>query len=248
MEEKEFNPFGLNMPWNDDDSNTSSSEDDEKSQEQHEFISEVPDVEPVKQTDVFTALEEKLKLPIGSTKEGLKEAKQIHQVLKTKVDMVVKNNQAIERKEKLSENGLIKLSPETFDRDRERIRNEAWRLYHIVSNLLDKLNEQLDNTIDISADLWSSASSLATSVSNTLDKIVNITIKLRQEEDLRQIELQKVADANKALDDDGTVELVPAQMNSFIMQIVEEEDRKRKIEMGILPAPDTNTEENNEDD
>lgn len=242
----DFNPFVDVMPW--DDKESKPNDDNAVSiapvDKQGESPVEQPSESQVRDTDIFTALEEKLKLPIGSTKEALEPHKQLTKRIDIKTQKLEADLKLIKAQEKMSETGLTKLTPEVFDRDRLKVREEAHRLYDISKNFLDKLQEQVDSTLDVSDKMWSAVSSMISSVTNSLEKLVNITVKLRQEEELRSIELQKVEDAKKALDDDGTIELVPDQTNIYIANLVEEHERKIKLELGL--NPDEENEDKNE--
>ena len=76
MADETFNPFNMNMPWDVDPSKPSAPA---------EPVAEVkPKAEPAQEDasaepkqDIFTALEEKLRRPIGSTKEGIEETQQM---------------------------------------------------------------------------------------------------------------------------------------------------------------------------
>ena len=83
MADETFNPFNMNMPWDVDPSKTSATAEP--------AVEDKPNVEPAQEDapvepkqDIFTALEEKLRLPIGSTKEGIEETKQMVRKIQAK--------------------------------------------------------------------------------------------------------------------------------------------------------------------
>lgn len=127
MTDETFNPFNMNMPWDVDPSTEPASAEktvEAKAEPPHE------DQPEEQKTDIFTALEEKLKLPIGSTKEGIEETKQMVRKIQAKTAIFETKGTALLAQEKLG-----KLTPEQHFAECARIRAQANRLYDISSNL-----------------------------------------------------------------------------------------------------------------
>lgn len=227
MAEEGFNPFNMNMPWD------AVPDNDAESKDTNESCSDASDscgddgVSEPKQ-DIFTALEEKLKLPIGSTKEGIASAKQIVNRIKAKTALVEASGTSIAAQEKLG-----RLSPEQHFAECAKIRAQANRLYDISSSLMDKLNEQVDCSMDVSDKMWSAVSSMISSVGQSLERLMKIATELRKEEDLLALEIKESEDAKKLAGDDGTIDAAPDDMNKLIVFFQETEKAEQKqIEKG----------------
>lgn len=237
MNDEVFDPWKDKMPWDDSDDSAVVSD--------NEHVVDADDenedgAAPVAQkADIFTALEQKLNIPLGSTAEALHPHKQITERIKHDANKLDLQNKMLS-----VQLNAGRLTPETFDQARAKVMHDALRMVDIANNFIDKMQNQLDSTVDITDKMWAAASSMITSVITAIEKLDKITKNIRQEEELRQIELQKIADAKKALDDDGTMELVPSQTNAVIFQIIEEEEKKRNKELGIITD---GAEEQNED-
>lgn len=225
MSEQPFNPWDQKMPWTDD-SDASSGDDKENI---HKKEADPPHDDPKK--DVFSALEEKLKLPLGSTKEGLEESRQMVNRIKVNAQMLEAGHSQIKLQDSLSgSSGPI--TPEMLDMDRMKIREQAHQLYDIAKAFLDKLQVQINTTVDISDKMWASVASMISSVTGTLDKLFQLTIKIRQEEELRAITIQKDANEKKALSEDGIIEETPDEMNRLISFFTEEDSKQHQKELG----------------
>ena len=173
------------------------------------------------QQDIFTALEEKLRLPIGSTKEGINETKQMVNQIKAKSQIFETKGTALLAQEKLG-----KLTPEQHFAECARIRAQANRLYDISSNLMDKLNDQVESSLDMSDKMWSAVSSMISSVGQSLERLLKVTQELRKEEDLLAMEIKNIEDAKKLTNDDGTMDATPEDMNKLILFFQENEKKE----------------------
>lgn len=170
--------------------------------------------------DIFTALEEKLKLPIGSTKEGIEETKQMVRKIQAKTQIFETKGTALLAQEKLG-----KLTPEQHFAECARIRAQANRLYDISSNLMDKLNDQVESSLDMTDKMWSAVSSMISSVGQSLERLLKVTQELRKEEDLLTMEIKNIEDAKKLTNDDGTMDATPDDMNKLILFFQENEKK-----------------------
>lgn len=220
MPDETFNPFNMNMPW-----------DVEPNKETAQSDTQVePDAEeqPAEQKqDVFTALEEKLRLPLGSTKEGIEETKQMVHKIQAKTQIFETKGTALLAQEKLG-----KLTPEQHFAECARIRAQANRLYDISSNLMDKLNDQVESSLDMTDKMWSAVSSMISSVGQSLERLLKVTQELRKEEDLLAMEVKSIEDAKKLTNNDGTVDATTDEMNKLILffQEGEKAEQQKQIE------------------
>lgn len=220
MPDETFNPFNMNMPW-----------DVEPNKETAASEAQVePDAEeqPAEQKhDVFTALEEKLRLPLGSTKEGIEETKQMVHKIQAKTQIFETKGTALLAQEKLG-----KLTPEQHFAECARIRAQANRLYDISSNLMDKLNDQVESSLDMTDKMWSAVSSMISSVGQSLERLLKVTQELRKEEDLLAMEVKSIEDAKKLTNNDGTVDATTDEMNKLILffQEGEKAEQQKQIE------------------
>lgn len=219
MSEETFNPFNMNMPWDVDPSKeeTPAETPVETNAETEQPTEDKPDEQ---KQDIFTALEEKLKLPIGSTKEGIEETKQMVRKIQAKTQIFETKGTALLAQEKLG-----KLTPEQHFAECARIRAQANRLYDISSNLMDKLNDQVESSLDMTDKMWSAVSSMISSVGQSLERLLKVTQELRKEEDLLTMEIKNIEDAKKLTNDDGTMDATPDDMNKLILFFQENEKK-----------------------
>ena len=220
MADDTFNPFNMNMPWDVDPSKASATE-ETPVEDKPEPAQEDASAEP--KQDIFTALEEKLKLPIGSTKEGIEETKQMVRKIQAKTAIFETKGTALLAQEKLG-----KLTPEQHFAECARIRAQANRLYDISSNLMDKLNDQVESSLDMTDKMWSAVSSMISSVGQSLERLLKVTQELRKEEDLLTMEIKEAEDAKKLANDDGTMDATPEDMNKLILFFQEEEKNAKQ--------------------
>lgn len=219
MPDETFNPFNMNMPWDVDPSKEKTPA--ETPVEPKDETEQAPEDKPDEQKqDIFTALEEKLKLPIGSTKEGIEETKQMVRKIQAKTQIFETKGTALLAQEKLG-----KLTPEQHFAECARIRAQANRLYDISSNLMDKLNDQVESSLDMSDKMWSAVSSMISSVGQSLERLLKVTQELRKEEDLLTMEIKNIEDAKKLTNDDGTMDATPDDMNKLILFFQENEKK-----------------------
>lgn len=220
MSEATFNPFNMNMPWDVDPSKVTAPAEtnvEPKTEEQ-----------PAEQKqDIFTALEEKLRLPLGSTKEGIEETKHMVNQIKAKSQIFETKGTALLAQEKLG-----KLTPEQHFAECAKIRAQANRLYDISSNLMDKLNDQVESSLDITEKMWTAISAMISSVGQSLERLLKVTQELRKEEDLLAIEIKSIEDAKKLTNDDGTIDATPDDINRLILffQEGEKAEQQKQIE------------------
>jgi hypothetical protein len=220
MSDETFNPFNMNMPWDVDPSKEKTPA--ETPVEPKDETEQPPEDKPDEQKqDIFTALEEKLKLPIGSTKEGIEETKQMVRKIQAKTQIFETKGTALLAQEKLG-----KLTPEQHFAECARIRAQANRLYDISSNLMDKLNDQVESSLDMSDKMWSAVSSMISSVGQSLERLLKVTQELRKEEDLLTMEIKNIEDAKKLTNDDGTMDATPDDMNKLILFFQENEKKE----------------------
>lgn len=181
-----------------------------------------------------SGLESFLGIPIGSTPSAkeLKETKatleDIKESLTTAKD--VKNQtlqlqvaeKRVEVLEKLSGTDLVKfgLTPEQLELDKERIREESFKVYEIASKLLTRYSEEIENLVDVNDRMWASGAKLIDSLTGSLDKLANMTLKFKQEAQMNALMQPEVEDETN-----NEKDMSPKDWISFI-EAVQDDNKK----------------------
>lgn len=161
--------------------------------------------------DRYSELETRIGVPLGSTAKALSEGKKPDIVTKMQIST---GNLAGEIKN-------IAVKPEaatggydlnTLDDDKARIRRETFEMYDIAKQMMQALHQQINDAINPSDKMWASAAKMVESVSSTLKNLLDMTVKLRQEEDLKQI---SIASKETAVEN-GEIELGCDAISDFI--------------------------------
>jgi hypothetical protein len=172
--------------------------------------------------DEFSGIERLLGLPDGSTTPN----KVTNAVVKkaNELDKKVKQNDLIETK--LSPSDMVKMgiTMESLEQDRIRIRNDAFEVFRIGKLLLDKFKEDTENLIDMSDRMYTAGFKGIESLVNALDKLNNMIMKFKQEEEMKNLNL--IGDTS-----DGTLDMTPEKMMEFIEHA---KNQDKKIDMSNI--------------
>ena len=140
----------------------------------------------------YSAFERLLGLPPGSTAQGEDELKPLLTTgIKTKTTELVKKLDQIEVLSDMPQAELVKrgFDLEVLEQDKVRIRTEAFEVYAIAKSLLTGFKEQIDRSVNPNDRMWLAGAKLVDSLTGSLDKLLNMTIKFRQEEELKGLTL-----------------------------------------------------------
>jgi len=140
--------------------------------------------------NAFAAIEDKLGLPFGSTKEGIKAAKETTKAVVQSVQDVKSQYSIIETKEKLNETlPAPRYSIETLADDRTKLHDLAFKNLEIANRWLEMLDEQITSTIQPTDQNWAAAANMYKTVSKGIADLTHILVTLRQEDELMKLQL-----------------------------------------------------------
>lgn len=141
-------------------------------------------------SNAFAAIEDKLGLPIGSTKEGIKAAKETTKAVTQSVQDLKSQYSIIETKEKLNETLPVpRYNIETLADDRNRLRELAFQNLEIANRWLTTLDEQIMQTLQPTDQNWAAAANMYKTVSKGITDLTHMLVTLRQEDDLMKLQL-----------------------------------------------------------
>ena len=141
-------------------------------------------------TNAFAAIEDRLGLPIGSTKEGIKAAKETTKAVTQSVQDMKSQYSIIETKEKLNETLPVpRYNIETLADDRNRLRELAFQNLEIANRWLTTLDEQIMQTLQPTDQNWAAAANMYKTVSKGITDLTHMLVTLRQEDELMKLQL-----------------------------------------------------------
>jgi hypothetical protein len=141
-------------------------------------------------SNAFAAIEDKLGLPIGSTKEGIKAAKDTTKAVAQSVQSLKSQYSIIETKERLNETLPVpRYDIETLADDRNRLREMAFQNLDIANRWLTTLDEQIMSTIQPTDQNWAAAANMYKTVSKGINDLTRMLVTLRQEDELMKLQL-----------------------------------------------------------
>lgn len=149
-----------------------------------------PDVKEESKHNAFAAIEDKLGLPFGSTKEGIKAAKETTKQVTQSVKDLKDQYSVIEAKEEINKNLPVpRYDMDTLAADRARLRELAFKDLEIANNWLNELDNQIKSTISPTDQNWAAAANMYKTVSKGITDITRMLVTLRQEDDLMSLKL-----------------------------------------------------------
>jgi len=140
----------------------------------------------------YSAFERLLGLPAGSTARGEDELRPLlADSLKTKTNELVKDNTKLEVLSSMSTSDLVKhgFNLDSLEEDKVRIRNESFEVYEIARSLLNGYKTQMDRAVNPNDRMWMAGAKIIDSVTGSLDKLLTMTMKFKQEEEMKGMTL-----------------------------------------------------------
>ena len=175
--------------------------------------------------DEFSGIERLLGLPTGSTKDiGPEKAGEVigKKVVK-KTTQLTKDLKKIDTLQEMSSADLVKcgLTVETLEQDKLSIRNESFEVYRIAKALLTKYHNDVKDMVDVNDRMYLAGGKLIDSVTGSLDKLTNMILKFKQEEEMR-----KLTDMGE--EEDGKKEMNPTQWIDFVEEVKKDKPPENK--------------------
>ena len=140
--------------------------------------------------NAFAGIEDKLGLPFGSTKEGIRAAKETTKAVVQSVKDVKSQLSIIESKEQI--NGVLpvpKFDMNDLANDRARLREIAFKNLEMANRWLNTLDEQIRGMYTPSDENWAAAANMYKTVSKGVADLTKMLVTLRQEEELAKLQL-----------------------------------------------------------
>jgi len=187
--------------------------------------------------DEFSGIERLLGLPQGSTKKIKPEdvGKKLTTAVNKKANTLSKELKKTDALETMSSADLVKcgLSVESLENDKITIRNEAFEVYRITKALYEKYYNDVKDMVDVNDRMYTAGFKGADSIVNTLDKLTNIILRFKQDEEMKQLSI--LGD-----DDDGKKDMHPTQWMDFVDHVKENEDEDENVkDAEIVEVDDT---------
>lgn len=140
--------------------------------------------------NAFAAIEDKLGLPIGSTKEGIKAAKETTKAVTQSVQDLKSQYSIIETKEMLNDTLPVpRYNIDTLSEDRNKLRELAFQNLEIANRWLTTLDEQIMQTLQPTDQNWAAAANMYKTVSKGITDLTHMLVTLRQEDELMKLQL-----------------------------------------------------------
>lgn len=179
----------------------------------------------------YSGLERLLGLPEGST-EGSSEnqvAPIISKGVKDKTNQLEKQMKKIDTLDGMAPSELVKngLSMDVLEQDKVTLRNEAFEVYRIAKSILERFKEDIDERVDIGDRLYTAGGKIIESVSGSLDKLSNMLIKFRQEEEIKNLSII-------GEEENGTKQMTPQDWISFVNEVRENDDDSDDGPVGLV--------------
>lgn len=164
-------------------------------------------------SDEFSGIEGLLGLPQGSTRDiSPDEAGELLvKGVADKTKELSKGIKKVDALENMSSADLVKcgLSVESLEQDKFTIRNELFEVYRIGKALLTKYSDDVKDLVDVNDRMYTAGAKILDSVSGSLDRLGNMIMKFKQEEEMRQLTVE-------GDDEDGRKEMSPDQWMDFV--------------------------------
>ncbi len=170
----------------------------------------------------YSALERLLGLPEGST-EGSSESKltpMLTDGVKDKTSELEERMKTVDTLDNLSSTELTKngFSMEVLENDKVTLRNEAYEVYHIAKSILKRFKEDIDERVDIGDRMYTAGGKIIDSVTGSIDKLNNMLMKFRQEEELKGLAILQEDNNN------SSKEMSPQDWMNFVNEVRDKEE------------------------
>jgi len=178
----------------------------------------------------YDAIERLLGLPEGSTTQSEENLRPVLvDGVKKKTKELVNKASEIEVLDDMSPTDLIKsgFDIEELERDKVRIKTEAFEVYDISRSLLNRFKEQIDASVNPDDRMWASGAKLIDSVTGSVDKLSNMILKFKQEEEMRGLTLM-------GEDDSTSKSMSPKDWLDFVKE-VKNDDSIGEPEPPVIP-------------
>lgn len=188
--------------------------------------------------NAFAGIEEKLGLPFGSTKSGIKDAKAEVKSIKDEAKQLKVETEIAARKEHLVALPSASFSMDDLAADRARLRESYMRLLDRGMDMLNKIQGQLDILVNPDPDEYGAWQKQYLAVLKTMDSIRAALVTFRQEEDLKNIKVSQsggtaeIASGDVPSPESGdAIEVTSQVSNAWIKEWTAELDKNIKEEI-----------------
>lgn len=175
----------------------------------------------------YTGLERLLGLPEGST-QGSEEselAPVLTKGVKEKTNELEVRLKKADTLDDMAPSELVKngLSMELLEADKVNMRNEAYEVYGIAKSILERFKEDIEERVDIGDRMYTAGSALISSVAGSLDKLNNMLMRFRQEEEIKGLAI--IGEDNNTT----SKQMTPQDWMSFVNTVRDEDDDSHPI-------------------
>jgi len=187
----------------------------------------------------YSALERLLGLPEGST-EGSDDTKITPILTKGVKDKTVELEVRLKEADTLGElapSELVKngISLELLEQDKVMLRTEALEVYGIAKSILTSFKEDIESRVEIGDRMYTAGSAIISSVSGSLDRLNNMLIKFRQEEEMKGLTIL-------GEEENSSKQMTPQDWMAFVNEVRDEVDDDTPT--GIIQEAEIIDEEN----
>lgn len=135
-------------------------------------------------TNPFMGVEDKLRLPRGSTQEGIRAAKEEVKRITDEAKGLKTQKEIVERKERLASEDLLPgFDMNTLAHDRAVLRDNYMRLYERGLKVLDRIEDDLANLVNPEPDDYANYQRQYLAMLKSLDSIRAALVTFREEEE-----------------------------------------------------------------
>ena len=169
----------------------------------------------------YTGLERLLGLPEGSTQGSSEEkvAPILTKGVKDKTSELEIRLKKVDALDDMAPSELVKngLSMDLLEQDKVTLRNEAFEVYGIAKSILERFKEDIEERVDIGDRMYTAGSAVISSVSGSLDRLNNMLMKFRQDEEMKGLSI---------LDEDENTskQMTPQDWMAFVNEVRDEDE------------------------
>jgi hypothetical protein len=194
-------------------------------------------------SEKYAGIERLLGLPQGSTAQSEDNLRPVLvDGVKAKTKELVNKTKQMDVLDEMSASDLVKsgFDLEELEQDKIRIKTEAFEVYDISRSLLNRFRDQIDQSVNPNDRMWASGAKLIDSVTGSIDKLTNMILKFKQEEEMKGLTLMGddestsktmspkdwIAFVKEARDDDTILDSlpdVPSTTDEDVIEIIEQD-------------------------
>ena len=186
----------------------------------------------------FMGVEDKLKLPRGSTQEGIRAAKEEVKRITDEAKGLKTQKEIVERKERLASEDLLPgFDMDTLAHDRAVLRDNYMRLYERGLKVLDRIEEDLANLVNPEPDDYANYQRQYLAMLKSLDSIRAALVTFREEEEKDSARRPAVKGGPEGTAEGtqgaapGAVEVTPQDTNAWIAKWTAEMEQEKAEEI-----------------